>query len=31
MIELRKALDEMKLIRAGKKQARDTENFLNEL
>ncbi|MCA1764531.1 MAG: hypothetical protein ABR574_12975 [Cryomorphaceae bacterium] len=31
MSEIREAVEEMKLIRAGKKQARDTEDFLNEL
>ena len=31
MSEIREAVEEMKLIRAGKKQARDAEEFLNEL
>ncbi|WP_209329138.1 hypothetical protein [Lunatimonas salinarum] len=31
MSEIREAVEEMKLIRAGKKQARDAEDFLNEL
>jgi hypothetical protein len=31
MSELREAVEEMKLIRAGKKKARDIEEFLNEL
>lgn len=31
MSEIREAVEEMKLIRAGKKQARDVEDFLNEL
>ena len=31
MGDLREAVEEMKLIRAGKKQARDAEDFLNEL
>ena len=29
--ELREAVEEMKLIRAGKKKARNAEDFLNEL
>ena len=29
--EIREAVEEMKLIRTGKKQARDAEAFLNEL
>lgn len=29
--EIREAVEEMKLIRAGKKQARNAEDFLNEL
>lgn len=29
--EIREAVDEMKQIRAGKKHARDAEEFLNEL
>jgi hypothetical protein len=29
--EMREAVDEMKLIRAGKKKARNAEDFLNEL
>ncbi|MCX6273424.1 MAG: hypothetical protein NTU44_19825 [Bacteroidetes bacterium] len=29
--ELKEAVDEMKLIRTGKKKARDAEEFLNEL
>lgn len=29
--EIREAVEEMKQIRAGKKQARDAEDFLNEL
>lgn len=31
MEEIKEAVEEMKLIRAGKKQARNTEDFLNEL
>lgn len=31
MSDIREAVEEMKLIRAGKKQARDAEDFLNEL
>lgn len=31
MSEIKEAVDEMKLIRAGKKTARDAEEFLNEL
>lgn len=31
MAELKEAADEMKLIRACKKKARNTEDFLNEL
>ena len=31
MEEIKEAVDEMKLIRAGKKEARDAEDFLNEL
>ena len=31
MEEIREAVEEMKLIRAGKKQARNAEDFLNEL
>ncbi|MGB3849409.1 MAG: hypothetical protein WA958_05535 [Tunicatimonas sp.] len=31
MGEIREAVEEMKLIRAGKKQARDAEELLNEL
>ena len=31
MAELKEAADEMKLIRAGKKKARNAEDFLNEL
>lgn len=31
MSEIREAVEEMKQIRAGKKQARDAEDFLNEL
>jgi len=31
MGEIKDAVDEMKLIRAGKKQARNAEDFLNEL
>ncbi len=31
MSEIREAVEEMKLIRVGKKQARDAEDFLNEL
>lgn len=31
MSEIREAVDEMKLIRAGKKTARNAEEFLNEL
>lgn len=31
MEEIREAVDEMKLIRAGKKHARNAEDFLNEL
>lgn len=31
MIEIREAVKEMKLIRAGKKKARNAEDFLNEL
>ena len=31
MSETREAVEEMKQIRAGKKQARDAEDFLNEL
>ena len=29
--EIREAVEEMKLIRAGKKEARNAEDFLNEL
>ncbi len=29
--EVKEAVDELKLIRAGKKSARDAEDFLNEL
>lgn len=31
MTEIREAVEEMKLIRAGKKQARNAEDFLNAL
>lgn len=31
MDEMREAVEEIKLIRAGKKQARDAEDFLNAL
>lgn len=31
MTELAEAVEEMKLIKAGKKQARNAEDFLNEL
>jgi hypothetical protein len=31
MEELREAVEEMKLIRVGKKEARNAEDFLNEL
>lgn len=31
MEEIKEAVDEMKLIRAGKKKARNAEDFLNEL
>lgn len=31
MQEIREAVEEMKLIRAGKKKARNAEDFLNEL
>ena len=31
MSEIREAVEEVKLIRAGKKEARDAEDFLNEL
>ena len=31
MAELKEAVDEIKLIRAGKKKARNAEDFLNEL
>ena len=31
MTDIREAVEEMKLIRSGKKQARDAEEFLNEL
>lgn len=31
MSEIREAVEEMKLIRAGKKKARNAEDFLNEL
>jgi hypothetical protein len=31
MEEIREAVNEMKLIRAGKKKARNAEDFLNEL
>ena len=31
MSDIREAVEEMKLIIAGKKQARDVEDFLNEL
>ena len=31
MSELKEAVDEIKLIRAGKEEARDAEDFLNEL
>lgn len=30
MTEIREAVEEMKLIREGKKQARDADDFLNE-
>jgi hypothetical protein len=31
MADVREAVEEMKLIKAGKKKARDAEDFLNEL
>ena len=31
MTEIKEAVEEMKLIRAGKKKARNAEDFLNEL
>ena len=31
MEEIREAVEEMRLIKAGKKQARNAEDFLNEL
>jgi len=31
MMEIREAVDEMKLIRTGKKKARNAKDFLNEL
>ena len=31
MLEIRQAVEEMKLIRVGKKKARNAEDFLNEL
>ena len=31
MFEIREAVEEMRLIRAGKKKARNAEEFLNEL
>ncbi|HSI75673.1 MAG TPA: hypothetical protein VK957_07255 [Lunatimonas sp.] len=31
MSEIRESVEEMKKIRAGKKQARDAEDFINEL
>jgi hypothetical protein len=31
MSEIREAVEEMKLIRSGEKEARDAEDFLNEL
>ena len=31
MLEIRQAVEEMKIIRAGKKKARNAEDFLNEL
>ncbi|MDR1336116.1 MAG: hypothetical protein LBK22_04715 [Tannerella sp.] len=31
MLEIREAVEEMKLIRSGKKKARDIEEFLDEL
>ena len=31
MSEIREAVEEMKLIRAGKKKVRNAEDFLNEL
>ncbi|WP_262885495.1 hypothetical protein [Lunatibacter salilacus] len=31
MSEIRESVEEMKQIRAGKKQARDAEDFINEL
>lgn len=31
MLEIKEAVEEMKLIRAGKKKARNAEDFLNEL
>jgi hypothetical protein len=31
LADVREAVEEMKFIRAGKKQARDAEDFLNEL
>jgi len=31
MSEIREAVEELKLIRAGKKEARNAEDFLNEL
>jgi hypothetical protein len=31
MKEVKEAVDEMKLIRAGKKKARNAKDFLNEL
>ena len=31
MVEIKEAVEEMKLIRTGKKKARNAEDFLNEL
>lgn len=31
LVELKEAVEEMKLIKAGKKKARNAEDFLNEL
>ncbi|MDZ7608800.1 MAG: hypothetical protein U5K79_25170 [Cyclobacteriaceae bacterium] len=31
MLELKEAVEEMKLIKAGKKKARNSEDFINEL
>ena len=31
MVEIKEAVEEVKLIRAGKKKARNAEDFLNEL